>query len=417
MNIISPKPPISQKCSPVTIKYNQILSTKPMYYSPKIKSTNETTLITLQNAGTNNNNFTSCFDNFNNKTYENPQHTSKSAHSNPKKSLKKSESNHYINTSSNNYFDFSMHKTSDISSSGKKFDNNFVNSLKNLRKENKITKSEGDISCNYDNNQKITISGINYSRSLVKDSCNNPAFLGLEPTPTKTLHLDQTTILDKSLPKFLRNLNIKNNNALQNFTKIKANEITMKKTQPNQQIFHNEPQKFELKESFASLISNDSDLQVKKIKNIEFSANPFANNANNNYSNPSNFYNNISSMHTTFVKKNWKIEDFDLGKCLGKGRFGKVFIAREKKTKCLFALKCILKKGIDGQGLEQMIREIKIQSFLKHVNIVNLYGCFEDSVKIYLILELAFQGNLYDLLKKQVYFLNNKKKQDFFIVL
>lgn len=393
MNIISPKPPISQKCSPVTIKYNQILA-KPMYYSPKIKSASEATFITLHNAGTNN--FTSYYDNFHNNfnndhKFQENQHTSKSAHSsNPKKSLKKSESNHFINISQNNYFDFSTDKTSDINI--KKFDNNFVNTLKNLRKETKINRSEGDISCNYDNNhQKITATIL--SRNLAKDSCNNPAFFGLEPAPAKALNLvDQSTILDKSLPKFVRNLNINSNFGAK-----------LKNTAKTPPIFATDP----LKESFASLISNDSDLQVKKIKNIEFSANPFANNNSNygnNFDNISNFARNLSVFPTpgSLVKKSWKIEDFDLGKCLGKGRFGKVFIAREKKTKGLFALKCILKKAIDGQGLEQMIREIKIQSFLQHVNILNLYGCFEDSVKVYLILELAFQGNLYDLLKKQV---------------
>lgn len=48
-----------------------------------------------------------------------------------------------------------------------------------------------------------------------------------------------------------------------------------------------------------------------------------------------------------------------------------------------------------------MIREIKIQSFLNHPNIVKLYAFFSDHHYIYLLLELCFSGELYDFLKKK----------------
>lgn len=31
--------------------------------------------------------------------------------------------------------------------------------------------------------------------------------------------------------------------------------------------------------------------------------------------------------------KQWKFEDFDVGKPLGRGRFGRVYLAKEKRTK------------------------------------------------------------------------------------
>jgi len=39
------------------------------------------------------------------------------------------------------------------------------------------------------------------------------------------------------------------------------------------------------------------------------------------------------------TKKRWTIADFDIGKPLGTGKFGKVFLAREKKSKFVVALK------------------------------------------------------------------------------
>lgn len=38
-------------------------------------------------------------------------------------------------------------------------------------------------------------------------------------------------------------------------------------------------------------------------------------------------------------KPRWSIDDFDIGKPLGKGKFGNVYLAREKKSKFIVALK------------------------------------------------------------------------------
>jgi serine/threonine protein kinase len=38
-------------------------------------------------------------------------------------------------------------------------------------------------------------------------------------------------------------------------------------------------------------------------------------------------------------KKMWVLDDFDIGKPLGRGKFGNVYLAREKKSKFIVALK------------------------------------------------------------------------------
>ena len=51
--------------------------------------------------------------------------------------------------------------------------------------------------------------------------------------------------------------------------------------------------------------------------------------------------------------------------------------------------------------IDQFIKEIKIQSFLKHRNVMELYGIFDDEKHIYMILELMQDGNLFTELKKK----------------
>jgi serine/threonine protein kinase len=51
--------------------------------------------------------------------------------------------------------------------------------------------------------------------------------------------------------------------------------------------------------------------------------------------------------------------------------------------------------------INQLIREIKIQIFLDHPNLVKLYTFFYDSYNIYLLMELGCDGQLYDLMKKR----------------
>ena len=50
---------------------------------------------------------------------------------------------------------------------------------------------------------------------------------------------------------------------------------------------------------------------------------------------------------------------------------------------------------------EQLFQEIKIQLFLKHPNLIQLYDFFYDSNRIYLFMELGTDGHLFSLLTKK----------------
>ncbi|CRK97821.1 CLUMA_CG011197, isoform A [Clunio marinus] len=104
-------------------------------------------------------------------------------------------------------------------------------------------------------------------------------------------------------------------------------------------------------------------------------------------------------------KKSWSLVNFDIGRPLGRGKFGNVYLAREKETKFVIALKVLFKKQIANQEIEHQVRrEIEIQSHLRHPNILRMYGFFHDEQRIYLILEYASGGTLFNALKKETRF-------------
>jgi len=101
-------------------------------------------------------------------------------------------------------------------------------------------------------------------------------------------------------------------------------------------------------------------------------------------------------------ERRWTIKDFDIGKALGQGKFGNVYLAREKETKFICALKVMFKVELQEAGVEhQLRREIEIQSHLRHPNILRLYGYFYDKSRVYLILEYAAKGELYKELRRR----------------
>ncbi|EDX13297.1 aurora kinase C [Drosophila simulans] len=101
-------------------------------------------------------------------------------------------------------------------------------------------------------------------------------------------------------------------------------------------------------------------------------------------------------------KKTWELNNFDIGRLLGRGKFGNVYLAREKESQFVVALKVLFKRQIGESNVEHQVRrEIEIQSHLRHPHILRLYAYFHDDVRIYLILEYAPQGTLFNALQAQ----------------
>lgn len=103
--------------------------------------------------------------------------------------------------------------------------------------------------------------------------------------------------------------------------------------------------------------------------------------------------------------KQFHLGMFEIGRPLGKGKFGRVYLARERNSGFVCALKVLHKNELQGGGVERQVRrEIEIQSNLRHPNIVQLYGHFHDSKRVFLIIEFAGKGELYKHLRRETKF-------------
>ncbi|KAG5189044.1 kinase-like domain-containing protein [Tribonema minus] len=89
-------------------------------------------------------------------------------------------------------------------------------------------------------------------------------------------------------------------------------------------------------------------------------------------------------------RQDWTLSDFEMGDRLGQGAFGAVWLARERRSKYIVAVKCVRKSLLIESGLEgQLRREVEIQGHLRHRHILRMLGIFSDASHIYLVLEFA----------------------------
>jgi serine/threonine protein kinase len=108
-------------------------------------------------------------------------------------------------------------------------------------------------------------------------------------------------------------------------------------------------------------------------------------------------------MYSKNPTREWTLHDFEMGRPLGKGKFGRVYMVRTKsEPKYILALKTLYKSEIVQSKVEKQIRrEIEIQQNLRHPNVLRLYGYFHDEKRIFLMLEFAGKGELYKQLSKR----------------
>ncbi|KAI0407530.1 serine/threonine-protein kinase [Xylaria palmicola] len=96
---------------------------------------------------------------------------------------------------------------------------------------------------------------------------------------------------------------------------------------------------------------------------------------------------------------------FEIGRPLGKGKFGRVYLARHRKSGYICALKMLKKEEITREKAEIHVRrEIEVHGNLRHPGILGFYGWFHDSRRIFLVLEYAAGGELFKILQRQGHF-------------
>eukprot|EP01103_Thecamoeba_quadrilineata_P008131 TRINITY_DN17908_c0_g1_i1.p1 TRINITY_DN17908_c0_g1~~TRINITY_DN17908_c0_g1_i1.p1 ORF type:complete len:887 (+),score=156.99 TRINITY_DN17908_c0_g1_i1:106-2766(+) len=107
--------------------------------------------------------------------------------------------------------------------------------------------------------------------------------------------------------------------------------------------------------------------------------------------------NNTSTQNSSYIRT---IGNYDVGKTIGKGQFGKVKIAHHILTGEEVAIKIIDKNKLDEASVKLVRREISIMKLLNHKNIIQLYEVLEADSAFYLIMEHACGGQISETLLK-----------------
>lgn len=89
--------------------------------------------------------------------------------------------------------------------------------------------------------------------------------------------------------------------------------------------------------------------------------------------------------------------NYTIGKSIGEGTFGKVKLGIHHITQEKVAIKILEKDRITEQAdVERVAREINILKMLRHPNIIQLYEIIETPKQIFLIMEYASGGELFE---------------------
>jgi len=92
------------------------------------------------------------------------------------------------------------------------------------------------------------------------------------------------------------------------------------------------------------------------------------------------------------------IGKYRLLKTIGKGNFAKVKLAKHIPTGKEVAIKIIDKTQLNPGSLQKLFREVRIMKTLDHPNIVKLFQVIETEKTLYLIMEYASGGEVFDYL-------------------
>uniref|UniRef100_A0A669D3Y1 MAP/microtubule affinity-regulating kinase 3 n=1 Tax=Oreochromis niloticus TaxID=8128 RepID=A0A669D3Y1_ORENI len=92
------------------------------------------------------------------------------------------------------------------------------------------------------------------------------------------------------------------------------------------------------------------------------------------------------------------VGNYRLLKTIGKGNFAKVKLARHIPTGREVAIKIIDKTQLNPSSLQKLYREVRIMKILNHPNIVKLFEVIETEKTLYLVMEYASGGEVFDYL-------------------
>lgn len=101
------------------------------------------------------------------------------------------------------------------------------------------------------------------------------------------------------------------------------------------------------------------------------------------------------------TKGKYTLTDFTIQRTLGTGSFGRVHLVQSKHNQRYYAVK-VLKKAqvVKMKQVEHTNDERKMLQKVKHPFLITLWGTFQDSKNLYMVMDFIEGGELFSLLRK-----------------
>lgn len=101
------------------------------------------------------------------------------------------------------------------------------------------------------------------------------------------------------------------------------------------------------------------------------------------------------------TKGKYTLQDFTIQRTLGTGSFGRVHLVQSKHNQRFYAVK-VLKKAqvVKMKQVEHTNDERRMLSKVKHPFLITLWGTFQDSKNLYMVMDFVEGGELFSLLRK-----------------
>lgn len=101
------------------------------------------------------------------------------------------------------------------------------------------------------------------------------------------------------------------------------------------------------------------------------------------------------------TKGKYTLTDFTIQRTLGTGSFGRVHLVQSKHNQRFYAVK-VLKKAqvVKMKQVEHTNDERRMLQRVKHPFLITLWGTFQDSKNLYMVMDFVEGGELFSLLRK-----------------
>ncbi len=101
------------------------------------------------------------------------------------------------------------------------------------------------------------------------------------------------------------------------------------------------------------------------------------------------------------LKGKYTLTDFQIQRTLGTGSFGRVHLVQSKHNQRYYAVKVLKKQQVvKMKQIEHTNDERKMLQRVKHPFLITLWGTFQDSRNLYMVMDFIEGGELFSLLRK-----------------